>query len=254
MGSVERAFRTALALVALVTLPGLQPAEAQESEEPKPETPRADTTKLEAGGSNTSLAESDAPALVRADAAVRDAEGAEPVPAEVEDYDLQPSQERLLRAVLDASQMADVVSMGIVLAQTGSLDDVRERWEELVRETRPHAANLHLIVRAVLRESYHEANREAHRHADKVRFYDQLIASLNGEIQRVEEEASFDRSGMEEWEEYRDELRETLALVEEAAQRANADLERALQRQRETLGSLASLAVMLRDSGMAALP
>lgn len=239
MRSVEGAVRTTVVFVALATLPGRQAA-AQETEDRKP----------------------DAPLVVRADAGAAPAEEeAPPMPAEVgestpertETYDLQPSQERLIRSVLDPTQLADVMSMGVVLARTGSIEDVRQRWEELVRQTRPHAANLPLIVRAVLRESYREANREAHLHADRVRFYDELIGSLRREIERTEEEASFGREGLEEWEEYRRELGETLASVEEVAQGARLDLQGARDRQQETVLGLPSLAGMLREAGIAAL-
>jgi hypothetical protein len=155
-------------------------------------------------------------------------------PAVRETYHLTPSQERLLRAVLDDFQMADVRSIGIVLTQTASIEAVQPRWEELVRQSRPHAASLPLLVRAVLREAYHESNREVQVYTEKVLFYNDMTESVQREIERIEGERSLSPEGEGEWDSYHKNLHGWLA-------------------QEQTLESLSSLSVALHAAGLTAL-
>jgi hypothetical protein len=174
-------------------------------------------------------------------------------PAVRETYHLTPSQERLLRAVLDDFQMADVRSIGVVLAQTASMEAVQPRWEEIVRASRPHAASLPLLVRAVLREAYHESNREVQVHTEKVLFYNDMTESIQREIDRIEGERSLSPEGEGEWDSYHKNLHAWLASVGDDAQRANEALQKALERQEQTLELLSSLSVTLHATGLTAL-
>lgn len=173
--------------------------------------------------------------------------------AERETYHLTPSQERLLRAVLDDFQMADVRSIGVVLTQTGSIEKVQPRWEELVRQSRPHAASLPLLIRAVLREAYHESNREVQVYTEKVLFYNDMTESIQREIDRIEGERSLSPEREGEWDAYHKNLRAWLASIGDDAQRADDDLRSALERQAHTLESLSSISVSLHDTAMAVL-
>jgi hypothetical protein len=173
--------------------------------------------------------------------------------AERETYHLTPSQERLLRAVLDDFQMADVRSIGVVLTQTGSIQKVQPRWEELVRQSRPHAASLPLLIRAVLREAYHESNREVQVYTEKVLFYNDMTESVQREIDRIEGERSLSPEREGEWDAYHKNLRAWLASIGDDAQRADDDLRSALERQAHTLESLSSISVSLHDTAMAVL-
>ena len=174
-------------------------------------------------------------------------------PAVRETYHLTPSQERLVRAVLDDFQMADVRSIGVLLTQTGSIETVQPRWEEIVRESRPHAASLPLLVRAVLREAYHESNREVQVHTEKVLFYNDMTESIEREIDRIEGERSLSPEGEGDWDSYHKNLHSWLASIGDDAQRANDDLQRALERQEQTLELLSSLSVTLHATGLTAL-
>jgi hypothetical protein len=170
-----------------------------------------------------------------------------------ETYHLTPSQERLLRAVLDDFQMADVRSIGIVLAQTASFEAVQPRWDELVSQSRPHAASLPLLVRAVLREAFHEANREVHVYIEKVLFYNDMTESVRREIERIEGERSLSPEGEGEWDSYHKNLHGWLASIGDDAQLANEDLQKALERREQTLESLSSSSIALHDAGMAVI-
>jgi len=170
-----------------------------------------------------------------------------------ETYHLTPSQERLLRAVLDDFQMADVRAIGIVLTQTASIEAVQPRWDELVRQSRPHAASLPLLVRAVLREAFHEANREVQVYIEKVLFYNDMTESVRREIERIEGERSLSHEGEGEWDSYHKNLHGWLASIGDDAQLANEDLQKALERQEQTLESLSSVSIALHDAGMAVI-
>lgn len=231
----ERVQRVAMVLVACVFFLGLELLLAQEPAENEGQSSAA----LGAVAVQASEEAPD-PALER------------PAAPEVrETYHLTPSQERLLRAVLDDFQMADVRSIGIVLAQTASFEAVQPRWDELVRQSRPHAASLPLLVRAVLREAFHEANREAHVYIEKVLFYNDMTESVRREIERIEGERSLSHEGEGEWDSYHKNLHGWLASIGDDAQLANEDLQKALERREQTLESLSSASIALHDAGMA---
>ncbi len=231
----ERVQRVAMVLVACVFFLGLELLLAQEPAENEGQSSAA----LGAVAVQASEEAPD-PALER------------PAAPEVrETYHLTPSQERLLRAVLDDFQMADVRSIGIVLAQTASFEAVQPRWDELVRQSRPHAASLPLLVRAVLREAFHEANREAHVYIEKVLFYNDMTESVRREIERIEGERSLSPEGEGEWDSYHKNLHGWLASIGDDAQLANEDLQKALERREQTLESLSSASIALHDAGMA---
>lgn len=237
-----RVQRVVMVLVAGVLFLGAELLLAQEPAETSESAPGESQPSL--FGAVAVQASEDAPelALDRADA-----------PAVRETYHLTPSQERLLRAVLDDFQMADVRSIGVVLAQTASMEAVQPRWEEIVRESRPHAASLPLLVRAVMREAYHESNREVQVHTEKVLFYNDMTESIQREIDRVEGERSLSPEGEGEWDSYHKNLHAWLASVGDDAQRANEDLQKALERQEQTLELLSSLSVTLHATGLTAL-
>ncbi len=231
----ERVQRVAMVLVACVFFLGLELLLAQEPAENEGQSSAA----LGAVAVQASEEAPD-PALER------------PAAPEVrETYHLTPSQERLLRAVLDDFQMADVRSIGIVLAQTASFEAVQPRWDELVRQSRPHAASLPLLVRAVLREAFHEANREVHVYIEKVLFYNDMTESVRREIERIEGERSLSHEGEGEWDSYHKNLHGWLASIGDDAQLANEDLQKALERREQTLESLSSASIALHDAGMA---
>lgn len=231
----ERVQRVAMVLVACVFFLGLELLLAQEPAENEGQS-SAPLGAVAVQGSE----EAPDPAL------------AQPAAPEVpETYHLTPSQERLLRAVLDDFQMADVRSIGIVLAQTASIEAVQPRWDELVRQSRPHAASLPLLVRAVLRETFHEANREVHVYIEKVLFYNDMTESVRREIERIEGERSLSPEGEGEWDSYHKNLHGWLASIGDDAQLANEDLQKALERQEQTLESLSSVSIALHDAGMA---
>lgn len=231
----ERVQRVAMVLVACVFFLGLELLLAQEPAENEGQSSAA----LGAVAVQASEEAPD-PALER------------PAAPEVrETYHLTPSQERLLRAVLDDFQMADVRSIGIVLAQTASFEAVQPRWDELVRQSRPHAASLPLLVRAVLREAFHEANREVQVYIEKVLFYNDMTESVRREIERIEGERSLSHEGEGEWDSYHKNLHGWLASIGDDAQLANEDLQKALERREQTLESLSSASIALHDAGMA---
>ncbi len=214
----ERVQRVVMVLVACVLFMGVELLLAQEPAENEGPSP----VPLGAVAVQASE-EAPEPALERLAA-----------PAVRETYHLTPSQERLLRAVLDDFQMADVRSIGIVLTQTASIEAVQPRWEELVRQSRPHAASLPLLVRAVLREAYHESNREVQVYTEKVLFYNDMTESVQREIERIEGERSLSPEGEGEWDSYHKNLHGWLA-------------------QEQTLESLSSLSVALHAAGLTAL-
>ena len=173
--------------------------------------------------------------------------------ASTETYSLTPSQERLLRAVLADFQLADARSIGLVLAQTASLQAVQPRWEALVRESRPHAANMPLLVRAVLREAFHEANREVQVYREQVLFHQEMMDAVQREMRRIEGERSLSPEGEREWDSYSKKLSEWLGSLEEDAERADADLRKALEGREHKLAALSELAVALQETGMAVI-
>jgi hypothetical protein len=229
-----------MVLVACVFFLGVELLLAQEPAEPS-ESAQGETQSSTLGAVAVQASEeASEPALDR------------PAEPEVrETYHLTPSQERLLRAVLDDFQMADVRSIGVVLTQTTSIEAVQPRWEELVRQSRPHAASLPLLVRAVLREAYHESNREVQVYAEKVLFYNDMTESVQREIDRIKGERSLSPEGEGEWDSYHKSLRSWLDSIGDDAQLANEDLRNALERQEQTLESLSRVSVALHDTAMA---
>ena len=105
----------------------------------------------------------------------------------------------------------------------------------------------------MLRESYHEANKTVHVHADKVRFYNDMKESLQREMERIEAERSLSPEGEGEWDVYHEKLAEWLASIEEDAERAHVDLQNAFQKREQMLQSLSSVSTALHDTGMAIL-
>ncbi len=237
----ERVQRVVMVLVAGVLFMGAELLLAQEP---------AETAEAAPGESPSSMG---AVAVQASEEATEPALDRPAAPAVRETYHLTPSQERLLRAVLDDFQMADVRSIGVVLAQTASMEAVQPRWEEIVRESRPHAASLPLLVRAVLREAYHESNREVQVHTEKVLFYNDMTESIEREIDRIEGERSLSPEGEGDWDSYHKNLHAWLASIGDDAQRANDDLQKALERQEQTLELLSSLSVTLHATGLTAL-
>lgn len=237
-----------LGVVALVAGALFHPAERLPAQEPVESAEAA-----EAAGSESESSLRIGAVAVQPGEAAGAARGLSAEPAVRETYNLTPSQERLLRSVLDDFQKADVRSIGFVLAQTASMEAVQLRWESLVRESRPHAANLPLLVRAVLREAYHETNREVQVHTEKLLFYNDMMDSFRREIERIEGERSLSPEGEGEWDSYHKKLDGWLASVGEDARQADEDLRKALQRQEQTLESLSSLSVALHDAGMAVI-
>lgn len=237
-----RAQRVLMVLVASVLFLGAELLLAQEP---------AESSESAQGESQSSMLE--AVAVQPSEEALEPARDRPAAPAVRETYRLTPSQERLLRAVLDDFQMADVRSIGVVLAHTASMEAVQARWEEIVRQSRPHAASLPLLVRAVLREAYHESNREVQVYTEKMLFYNDIMESVQREIDRIEGERSLSPEGEGEWDSYHKNLHALLASIGDDAQLASEDLEKALERQEQTLESLSSLKIALHAAGLTAL-
>jgi len=239
----ERVQRVAMVLAACVFFLGVELLLAQEPAE----------SSESAQGEGQSSAPLGAVAVQAPEEAPEAALERSAAPEFRETYHLTPSQERLLRAVLDDFQMADVRSIGVVLAQTASMEAVQPRWEEIVRESRPHAASLPLLVRAVLREAYHESNREVQVFTEKVLFYNDMTESVRREIERIEGERSLSPEGEGEWDSYHKSLRGWLASIGDDAELANEDLRNALERQQQTLQSLSTVSVALHATALTAL-